>query len=212
MQVIHTFVERLLVGLTRIFTGILVYGNPPAVPKARIYFANHTSHLDLMVILGVFPQCLRDRLHPVAARDYWENGWLRRYLARRVLHCVFLDRHNASQAVQTFQNLAELLGQGESILIFPEGTRGDGGQIGRFHAGLFHLMRQVPNVPLVPIYLDGLARTLPKGELLPAPNMSKICLGEELHWQEGEAKEDFLERCRASLLCLKEQANGLAVK
>ena len=211
MWLIDAIVERLLIFLTRICTGILVYGAPPQT-GARVYFANHASHLDLMVILSAFPQRLRGRLHPVAARDYWEKTWLRRYLARRVLHCVFLDRRNAVQASQALRQLARMLREGESILIFPEGTRGDGTQIGRFHAGLHHLLRQAPEVPLTPVYLGGLSRTLPKGEFVPAPNMSTIQFGEDLHWQEGESKEDFLARCRESLLQMKEQTNEMAVE
>ena len=210
MSLIQDIIEWLLIGLARCFTGILIYGQRTWKPGAKIYFANHTSHLDLLVILSVFPHGLRARLHPLAALDYWSRGWLRRYLSQKVLRCVLLDRRNPSHALKSLQEVAKLLKNGESILIFPEGTRGNGETIGRFHSGLHHLLSMTPEVPIVPVYLGGLAKTLPKGEFLPAPNMSKIVLGNELHWKDGESREDFLNRCRQALLHLEEISHGMA--
>ena len=210
MSLTENIIEWLLIGLARCCTGILVYGQPAWKPGARIYFANHTSHLDLMVILSVFPHGLRARLHPLAALDYWNRGPFRRYLSRKVFRCVLLDRRNPSRALEALQEAAKLLKSGDSILIFPEGTRGNGEKIGRFHSGLHHLLRLAPEIPLVPLYLGGLARALPKGEFLPAPNMGKIVFGPELHWKSEESREDFLDRCHQALLKLEKISHGMA--
>jgi 1-acyl-sn-glycerol-3-phosphate acyltransferase len=170
-----------------------------------IYFANHGSHLDVVVLWAVLPKDLRARTRPVAARDYWESSRLRQYLATRVFRAVLVDRAGGSLGqlrVQMDQLIAVLDG-GDSLIIFPEGTRGSSGEIGPFKSGLDYLARQRPDVDLVPVHLHNLQRIMPKGEFLPVPQLSCVCFGAPLLRLEGESKAAFLARAREAVERLK---------
>ncbi len=170
-----------------------------------IFFANHGSHLDFVVLWSVLPRAIRARTRPVAARDYWEATRPRHFAATRVFNAVLVDRQGGSLGqlrVQMDQLLAAL-DAGDSLILFPEGTRGSGQEIGPFRSGLDYLARQRPDVDLVPVYLDNLQRIMPKGEFLPVPQLSHVTFGTPLHLLEGEAKGTFLDRARAAVANLR---------
>jgi len=171
----------------------------------RVFFANHTSHLDAVVLWGALPTPLRARTRPVAARDYWERGPLRRYLARRVFRALLVDRNPAAggdklaAAQATIAALVQALQSGDSLIVFPEGTRGDGGDVAPFKSGLYHLALRAGAAELVPVYLENLNRILPKGEVLPVPVLGSVRFGAPLVLQSGEEKSVFLERAREAV-------------
>ena len=170
-----------------------------------IYFANHSSHLDFVVLWAVLPKDLRARTRPVAARDYWESSRLRQYMATRVFRAVLVDREGSSLAQLRAQmdQLTAALAAGDSLILFPEGTRGSDEAIGPFKSGLDYLARQRPDVDLIPVYLDNLHRIMPKGEFLPVPQLSCISFGAPLRRLEGEPKAAFLARAREAVERLK---------
>jgi 1-acyl-sn-glycerol-3-phosphate acyltransferase len=180
--------------------------------KQRIYFANHTSHLDFVVLWSALPAEVRARTRPVAAEDYWERG-VRAYLAKRVFRAVLIQRRGSAQAENkeearaaartVIDQLAEAMGEAESLILFPEGTRGTGETIAPFRSGLYYLAKKKPEVELVPAYLENLNRILPKGEVLPVPLISMLTFGKPLHIGESEEKRDFLERARAAVTALR---------
>ena len=180
--------------------------------EQRIYIANHSSHLDFIVLWSYLPPWLRRRTRPVAARDYWGRDPIRRYLAARVFNAVLIDRTAAAGTPaaqlgrQAVDQMVAALGGQHSLILFPEGTRGAGEDLGSFRSGLFHLCRAKPDVEVVPVYLENLNRILPKGHLLPVPMLSRITFGTPLRLQPGEAKDVFLERARQSIRGLKEAA------
>jgi 1-acyl-sn-glycerol-3-phosphate acyltransferase len=169
-----------------------------------IYFANHGSHLDFVVLWAVLPKDLRARTRPVAARDYWESSRLRRYMATRVFRAVLVDRAGGSlgQLRVQMDQLIAVLDDGDSLIIFPEGTRGSSGEIGPFKSGLDYLARQRPDVDLVPVHLHNLQRIMPKGEFLPVPQLSCISFGVPLRLQDGEPKAAFLTRAHQAVASL----------
>lgn len=173
----------------------------------RVYFANHASNLDAPTIWAALPPALRARTRPVAAQDYWEKTALRRYVAQRVLNCVLIERQKVTRAANPLVPMGAALAAGDSLILFPEGTRAtdeDAG-VAPFRPGLFHLARQHPTVELVPVYLENLSRILPKGEWLPAPILAAATFGEPVALGEGEAKQAFLDRARAALCALHEE-------
>jgi 1-acyl-sn-glycerol-3-phosphate acyltransferase len=178
----------------------------------RVYIANHTSHLDFIVLWSYLPPRLRRLTRPVAARDYWEQDALRRYLAARVFNAVLIDRAAAPGTAagqlgrQAVDQMVQSLGDRHSLILFPEGTRGPGQDLAAFRSGLYHLCRTRPDLEVVPVYLDNLNRILPKGHLLPVPMLSRITFGTPLHLQPGEEKDIFLERARQAVQALKEVA------
>jgi 1-acyl-sn-glycerol-3-phosphate acyltransferase len=196
-----------------LFTGLvkLLVGAFPrwigCAPEARqrIYFANHTSHIDTVAIWAALPIRLRDTTHPVAAKDYWGKG-IRRYLATKALRAVLIDRSRSDPNANPLAPLVELLHLGESLIIFPEGTRGTTALPAPFKSGLYHLAAQFPNIQLVPVYLENLHRSLPKGAVLPIPMTCTVRFGTPVALAAGEAKESFLERARAEVIKLADHS------
>ena len=170
-----------------------------------IYFANHGSHLDFVVLWAVLPKDLRARTRPVAARDYWEASRLRQYMATRVFRAVLVDRQggNLGQLRAQMDQLIKALDAGDSLIIFPEGTRGSGSEIAPFKSGLDYLARQRPDIHLVPVHLHNLHRIMPRGEFFPVPQLSSVSFGPPLRLQEGESKAAFLARAREAVESLK---------
>lgn len=199
-------------GLCRLVTGAHPrWLSDPTSTAPRVYFANHCSHLDTLVVWSTLPDALRERTRPVAARDYWGHGAIRGYLAGRVFHALLIDRKSVEgrdlaerHRQETLDAMTAVLDAGESLILYPEGTRGTGDAIQPFRAGLYHLARARPAVPLVPVYLGNLARILPKGASLPVPMQGQVVFGPELHVVDGETKQDFLDRGRTAVLSLAE--------
>jgi len=194
-----------VVGLARVLAGgnVRQIGFNPD-ERQRIYFANHTSHLDFVIVWSALPKRLRLLTRPVAARDYWAKG-VRRYLALNVFNAVLVDRMRIdASTLNPLDILLAGLGERHSLIIFPEGTRGDGTQLGAFKSGLYHLGRARPDVELVPVYIDNLNRVLPKGEFAPVPMLASVSFGAPMHVGDGEEKADFLDRARNAILELRQ--------
>ena len=155
------------------------------------------------MLWAVLPSAIRQRTRPVAARDYWEKRALRRFAATRIFNAVLVDRDgNLAALRQQLDQLMAALDEGASLIIFPEGTRGEGREVAPFRAGLHFLARQRPDVDLVPVNLHNLGRIMPKGEFAPVPQLSRVTFGEPLHLQSHEGKDAFLERARQALIAL----------
>ncbi len=198
----------LLATLIRVASGACVrLGDPDVMAGTRIYFANHTSHLDFAVVWASLPSEQRRRCVPVAAKDYWESGWLKRYLAKRVFRAVLLDRKRVSASENPIDRMNQALADGDSLIVFPEGTRSLDGEMRKFKPGLYHLAKRNPEVPLVPICLENLNRILPKGELLPVPLLSAITFGSVIRLETGETKGAFLERAQDAIEELRSHDN-----
>jgi 1-acyl-sn-glycerol-3-phosphate acyltransferase len=176
--------------------------------RQRVYFANHSSHFDILVIWASLPSAVRRVTRPLAARDYWDRTALRRYLSTRVFNAIVIERqgHGASLRAGYESVVATLKGMGDrySIIIFPEGTRGEGDHVGLFKGGLHYLAKSKPGIELVPVYMENLNRILPKGELFPIPLVSSISFGRPLTLKENEEKQEFLDRARQAILQLQE--------
>lgn len=265
----------LLTAVARLVTGAQGHwhGCPPKAEQ-RIYFANHQSHLDWVLIWAALPRDLRAQTRPIAAKDYWRSGRFKHWLTREVFHAVYVDRGgdrgpaskpgatppsadgsaapdpgltptgatgaarddatgsaaSSASAVpppsastppseapeptaaldaspdgpDPLEPLVEALRHGDSLVIFPEGTRGHHGDPQRFKSGLYHLARQFPQATLVPAWIDNVQRVMPKGEVVPVPILCSVTFGAPIEApRPGEDKRDFLERARAAVLALK---------
>jgi 1-acyl-sn-glycerol-3-phosphate acyltransferase len=184
----------------------------PDSPAQRIYFANHASHLDFVVLWASLPGERRAHARPVAGRDYWERTALRRYMARAIFRAILIDRPPAGAADRTVAArqavayMASEMGRDTSVIVFPEGTRSVDGTIGPFKSGLYHLAGAVPGAELVPVHLHNLNRILPRGETLPVPMLSRVTFGTPLRVDDSEPKDAFLGRARAAIDALKDAA------
>ncbi len=201
-------IERALARLARLIAGASVrWTAPPGPPDLqRVYFGNHTSHLDFILIWSALPTAARAHTRPIAGADYWGRGRVRRYLATRVFHAVLIERgaHRPSTALHTIEAIAESMGNDTSIIVFPEGTRSRDGSLLPFRSGLYHLCQRKPALELVPVYLDNMMRILPKGEVLPVPLLSRVTFGAPLRLEPGEDKHEFLTRMRDALIALRD--------
>jgi 1-acyl-sn-glycerol-3-phosphate acyltransferase len=178
--------------------------------RQRVYFANHTSHLDFVVLWSVLPRKLRAMTRPVAAKDYWSSG-LRKRIAVNAFHAVLVERgaktaeqDRTAAARNTLEELVEALEQGYSLIVFPEGTRGNGLEVGPFKSGIYHLWRRRPDVQFVPVHLSNLNRILPKGEFLPVPVISRVVFGAALKLDKNETKESFLRKAHEAVCALRD--------
>lgn len=207
-------IASLLAAVARGISGVQVqWAGCEPEERQRIYFANHTSHLDFVVLWSALPSEIRAKTRPIAAKDYWEATAVRRYFAKNVFHAVFLERGSPDKSMSPdeprfagrhlMEEMAEALGTEDSLILFPEGTRGTGEKVAPFRSGLYHLALRRPDVELVPAYLDNLNRILPKGEFLPVPMLSLLTFGKPLQVQAGEDKDSFLERARDAVSSLR---------
>jgi len=201
-----------VVGIARLLAGgsVRQIGFEPD-ERQRIYFANHTSHLDFVIVWSALPRRLRSITRPVAAKDYWEKG-LRSYLATNVFNAVLVDRggqpptavRDSGGPLSSIETLLQGLGDRHSLIIFPEGTRGDGTTIAPFKSGLYRIGKERPDVELVPVYIDNLNRVLPKGEFVPVPMLASVAFGAPMRIENGEDKNAFLDRARNAVLELRQ--------
>ena len=195
----------LIIGFARLVTGVRArwIGCVPG-PAQRIYFANHASHGDFVLLWSALPPALRAHTRPVAGADYWLAGRLRRWLIEAVFRGVLVERGGAAREnADPLAPLLQALDQGDSLIIFPEGTRNTAEVMLPFKSGLYHLARQRPAVELVPVWLENLNRVMPKGEALPVPLLCSVSFGAPMRLEAGEDKQDFLERARQRIIDLQ---------
>ena len=169
----------------------------------RVYFANHTSHLDALLLWSSLPKEVREVTRPVAAKDYWNKGPLRRYIAR-TFNAILIDRTEIKVHQSPVDLMLQEMGTRYSVIVFPEGGRSTGEDLGEFKSGLYYLGKKRPDLELVPVYLDNMNRILPRGEFLPVPLLSCITVGPPIWLEAGEPKSQFLRRAREAVLRLKD--------
>ena len=169
----------------------------------RVYFANHTSHLDALVLWSSLPKEVRSLTRPVAAKDYWERGWVRQHIAKN-FNALLIDRRKIKVHRSPIDMMIRQIGDVYSLIVFPEGGRSSGRDVGEFKSGLYYLCKKRPDLELIPVHIDNMNRILPRGEVLPVPLLSCISFGPPIWLETGEPKNKFLARARDAVRRLKE--------
>jgi 1-acyl-sn-glycerol-3-phosphate acyltransferase len=196
--------ETLLTWIARIISGASVrwYESQPDACQ-RVYFANHTSHLDVILVWSALPTRVRRLTRPVAAKDYWIRGPVRRYLAK-TFNAMLIDRTEIKVHQSPVDLMLREMGRSHSVIMFPEGGRSSGETIGEFKSGLYYLAKKRPDLELIPVYINNMNRILPRGEFLPVPLLSSVTFGPPIWLEANEPKLEFLARAREAVLRLKE--------
>jgi len=196
MGVLLAFIARLITGAQGHWKGC------PPKAEQRIYFANHQSHLDWVLIWAALPRELRATTRPIAARDYWTAGRFKHWITREVFNAVYVSRARTADQ-DPLEPLIDALNNGDSLVIFPEGTRSNKGAPQAFKSGLYHLAQQFPQVQLIPAWIDNVQRVMPKGEVVPVPILCTVTFGAPVSLTEGEDKRQFLARARNAVVALQ---------
>ena len=203
------FIGAAIAQLARIVSGATIRMPDSGLQTGQaVFFANHTSHLDFVTLWAAIPPSRRTRTRPIAAKDYWDKPGVRHYLINDIFRAILVDRQGGTlrSLREQLDQMTSALDAGDSLIIFPEGTRGEGDTIAPFQAGLHALHRHCPDAHMIPVRLINLNRVLPKGEFIPVPLLSTIVIGEPLPTEEGESRNAFLKRAQHALIELGDQA------
>lgn len=177
-----------------------------AEEKKRVYYANHSSNADFVLIWSALPTHLRYQTRPVAGADYWLKSKIREYIVRQVINAILIDRRAEYRTEDPIAAMVEALDEGSSIIIFPEGKRNmTEDKLLEFKAGIYNLALERPDTEFVPVWIENISSVLPKGEVLPVPLQCEVDFGAPLFIEKGESKDAFLERARAGILVMAEK-------
>jgi len=196
---------RLIVGAARLLTGVrAVWAGSGPKAEQTLYFANRSSHGDFVLLWATLPPDLRALTRPVAGQDYWLASTARRFIGESVFNALMIRRDGSGGGPNPVDQMTEALHAGDSLIMFPEGTRNTTDEILLpLKSGLYHLARACPQVRFVPVWIENLKRVLPKGTLVPIPLACAVRYGAPIALQEGEDKTAFLDRARQAMLDLR---------
>jgi len=205
------FAGLTLAFIARVITGAQGhwYGCPPKAEQ-RIYFANHQSHFDWVLLWASLPRDLRAVTRPIAARDYWTASPFKHWITREVFNAVYVSRSRSPEGQSCdkddedpLEPLMEALRHGDSLVIFPEGTRGHAADPAPFKSGLYALAQAFPEVQLIPAWIDNVQRVMPKGEVVPVPILCTVTFGAPVALRPDEERRAFLDRARDAVMALR---------
>ncbi|MDX1389545.1 MAG: lysophospholipid acyltransferase family protein, partial [Acidobacteriota bacterium] len=172
------------------------------VPRGPcIVVANHNSHLDGPILMSMFPLSRVPHVHPVAAADYFGSNWFLRLLAGILFNGIPIDRKKAS-GVDPLRPVAEALADGESLVFFPEGSRGEAGVVAPFRQGIGRLVQAVPGVLVLPVYMSGPERIWPRGQTVPVPSSIDVSIGKPRVYPHDEPAPEIADQVRRDVLAL----------
>ena len=194
-----------LLGLIRALTGAQArwQGCPPKAEQ-RIYFANHQSHADLILMWAALPAELRSITRPIAAKDYWTQTPFKKWITSAVFNAIYVDRVKTGDQ-DPLEPLIDALTNGDSVILFPEGTRGNQEEPQAFKSGLYNLALKFPGVVLIPTWINNVQRVMPKGEVVPVPILCSVTFGAPVALADGEDRASFLVRARQAVVNLRER-------
>lgn len=170
-----------------------------------VVIANHNSHLDTLVLMSLFPFRVFEQLRPIAAVDYFMSNPLMAWFSTNILQIIPMERRPTKEQPDPLLPCVEALDTGKVLLFFPEGSRGYPEHMAEFKQGISHLMERKPDVPVVPVFLHGCGKALPKGEALFVPFFCDVFIGEPIRWNGG--RKEFAILIQSSMTSLASEGN-----
>ncbi|MES0266645.1 lysophospholipid acyltransferase family protein [Citrobacter sedlakii] len=165
-----------------------------------IIVANHNSHMDVFALLSLFSLRRQGQVHPVAAADYFlRNKWMA-WFALNILNIIPVMRKGGD--ANPLARCEQALREGKTLILFPEGTRGEPGKLAPLKSGLWHLSQRFPEVPIIPVWLTGTERVMGKGNRIPLPLFIDVTIGGAMYADPD--KRAFMDNLRAQLLALSQ--------
>jgi 1-acyl-sn-glycerol-3-phosphate acyltransferase len=203
----HAFFITVVRPLVFVFLGVNVR-NRQLLPDGgpAVVVANHNSHLDTLVLMALFPMRHLKAVRPVAAADYWlKNRWIG-WFANTILRIVPVERikDKSTAPSDPLKGISQALSDGSILIFFPEGSRGEAEKLTRFRSGIARLAERHPEVPVVPVFLHGLGKSLPRGEGVLIPFICDVFVGQAMRWKENS--EGFLPKLEERVEDLAKQA------
>jgi 1-acyl-sn-glycerol-3-phosphate acyltransferase len=190
------------------FVALIIIGinirNRKKLPKKgpAIIVANHNSHLDTVVLINLFELKMLSHIHPVAAADYFLKNKLFAWFSKEIIGIIPINRQSTKKE-DALVPCYKALDKNKILILFPEGTRGDPEQLSAFKKGIAYLSERYKEVPIIPIFIHGLGKSLPKGDYLLVPFFCDIFVGDALFWQDN--RETFMKE-------LNKRFEGLAAE
>lgn len=170
-----------------------------------ILVANHNSHLDTLVLMTLFPLSRLSSIRPVAAMDYFCSNPLLKWFSLNIMHIIPLERKFSTYHKDPLANISLALEEKQIVIIYPEGTRGEPEKMSNFKKGIAHLTERHQDVPVVPIFMHGLGKSLPSGEGILVPFFCDVFIGDQLFWT-GD-RNTFMELLNQQMQSLSEKGN-----
>jgi 1-acyl-sn-glycerol-3-phosphate acyltransferase len=169
--------------LLAIVLGLNVFGRKNISGCGQfILVANHNSHLDACSLMNLFPLHRLHNIHPVAAGDYFLSNPILAWVSTTLLNIIPIPRDNITKTNNPITKMGEALDQGKSLILFPEGSRGQPEVMSEFKTGIAHLIKKYPTIPVIPVFLKGMGKSLPKGEAILVPFFCDAVIGEPKHY------------------------------
>jgi 1-acyl-sn-glycerol-3-phosphate acyltransferase len=193
MKYVNNLIRFLFFAIFVRFVVLIVLGlnirNRAKLPQTgpAIIIANHNSHLDTMVLMTLFKINLLPKIHPIAAADYFLKNRFLAWFSQQIIGIIPITRIGHDSQSDPLLPCYQALDNGEIIILFPEGTRGEPEKLSAFKKGISYLAEKYPHVPVVPIFMHGLGKSLPKGEYLLVPFFCDIYIGDALKWAGDRA-------------------------
>lgn len=168
-----------------------------------IIIANHNSHLDTLVLMSLFKGKSFSKVRPVAAGDYFMKNKFLAFFSTKVMNIIPIERKMTRDFRSMFKPVLEALNDDGIIILFPEGSRGEAEQLSKYKSGIYYLMREKPDVPIVPLFIHGLGKALPKGSFVFVPFFIDIFVGEQFYYTDN--RQDFMNDLNSRMDTLQKE-------
>ncbi len=184
--------------LVRPFVWIVLGLNPRnrerlRCPGPAIIVANHNNHIDTLILMSLFPLRQLWRLRAAAADDYFFRNRALAWFAVLMFGIIPVKRSGLLRGDGApLAACSAALDRGAILIVYPEGTRGEPERLAALKPGVCHLARDHPDIAVIPVFLHGTGKLLPKGKIVPVPFVCDVAVGRRLRWT-GD-RDDFMRR------------------